>query len=141
VSVYYMNEGAFELPDALRDRTTHVVEMVEDGHDLTLVVVRAPLPEGKSLRQVAQLRVLDEHTRLSGYGVLAERESAWAGVPALEMASRWRHEGRIIYQQQAHLVVGSVWIYFALSAPMDGRATADAWFDRMRETIRLRVEG
>jgi len=138
VSIYYMNEGAFELPDVAADRTTHVIELREGGHDLTLVVVRAPLPEGQSLRQVAQLRVLDEHARLSGYQVLGERETSWAGVPALETASRWRHEGRAIYQQQAHLALGATWIYFALSTPLEGKDTADAWFERIRESLRLR---
>lgn len=134
--VYYMNEGAFELPDAgVWDRTTHVLE---GPNEQTLVVVRAPLAEGKSLRQVAQLRVLDEMTRISGYSVLEERETAWAGVPVLEILSRWRHEGRAIYQRQAHLVLGGTWMYLALSAPMDVRAEADAWMDRVRDTLRLR---
>jgi hypothetical protein len=139
VSVYYMNEGAFELPDAaVTDRTTHVIEAREGDHDLTLVVVRAPLPAGKSLRQIAQGRVLDEMARLSGYSVLAEREVAWAGVPALELTSRWRHEGRAIYQQQAHLALGGVWIYFALSTPFEGRTAADTWFEQIRDSLRLR---
>jgi hypothetical protein len=141
VSVYYMNEGAFELPDAaVNDRTTHVVEARDGEHDLTLVVVRSPLPEGKSVRHVAQLRVLDELARLSGYAVLGEREASWAGVPALEFTSRWRHEGRAIYQQQAHLALGATWIYFAVSTTFEGRAAADAWFERIRESLRLRSD-
>ena len=137
--VYYMNEGAFELPDAsLKDRTTHVIEVTPDGHELTLVVCRATLPEGKSLRQVAQIRILDELSRLSGYTVLEEREASWAEVPALEFTSRWRHEGRAFYQQQAHLVLGGTWTYFALSTPFESRAAADAWFQRIRESLRLR---
>jgi hypothetical protein len=145
VSVYYMNEGAFELPDAaVTDRTTHVIEARSSSHppdhDLTLVVVRAPLPAGKSLRQIVQGRVLDEMARLSGYSVLAEREVPWAGVPALELTSRWRHEGRAIYQQQAHLALGGVWIYFALSTPFEGRTAADTWFEQIRESLRLRSD-
>jgi hypothetical protein len=141
VSVYYMNEGAFELPDApATDRTTHVIQTTVGGHELTLAVVRTRLPEGKSLRQVAQHRVLDEMELLSGYSVLEEREASWAGVPVLEIASRWRHEGKVVYQQQAHLVLRGTWIYFALSTPSDGRAAADAWFSRIRESIRLRSE-
>jgi hypothetical protein len=137
-----MNEGAFELPDAASsDRTTHVVTVEEEGHELTLVVCRSPLPAGKSLRQAAQGRVLDEMARLSGYTVTDERESSWAGVPTLEITSRWRHEGRAFHQRQAHLAPGSVWIFFALSAPFAGRAGADAWFERIRGTLRLRGEG
>ena len=138
VSTYYMNEGAFELPEILHDRTTHLVEIREGGHDLSLAVVRAPLPEGQSLRQVVEARVLDEQARLSGYKRLDERESSWAGVPALETTSRWRYEGRAIYQQQAHLVVGGTWIYFALSAPLEAKDAVDARFEHLRDSLRLR---
>ena len=141
MSAYYMNEGAFELPDViLKDRTTHVLETEDGGHSLTLVVVRSALPEGKSLRQMAQLRVLDEMGRLSGYTVLAEREASWSGLPALEFASRWRHEGRVIYQQQGHLALGAAWIYLALSAVVEAQPVVDTWFARIRETFRLRSD-
>ena len=137
-----MNEGAFELPAAaVTDQTTHVVEARQGEHTLTLVVCRAAQPAGKSLRQLAQGRVLDEMARLAGYSVLAEREASWDGVPALEIGSRWRHEGRAIYQQQAHLSLGGRWIFFALSTPFEGRAAADAWFDQIRESLRLRSDG
>ena len=138
---YYMNEGAFELPDVdFRDRTTHVLEADVGGHSLTLVVVRSTLPEGKTLRQMAQLRVLDEMQRLAGYTVLAEREASWSGQPALEFASRWRHEGRVIYQQQGHLALGATWIYLALSACFEAQAVVDTWFEHIRETFRLRSD-
>ena len=141
MSVYYMNEGAFELPDVdLKDRTTHVLEAEDGGQSLTLVVVRSTLPEGKTLRQMAQLRVLDEMGRLPGYTVIAETETSWSGLPALEFRSRWRHEGRVIYQQQGHLGLGATWIYLALSAVLEAQAVVDAWFDRIRETFRLRSD-
>ncbi len=133
-----MNEGAFELPEILRDRTTQLVELRDGGHELTLAVVRAPLPEGQSLRQMVEARVLDEQARLSGYKRLDERESSWAGVPALEATARWRFEGRAIYQQQAHLLVGGTWICFALTAPFDAKDAVDARFDQLRDSLRLR---
>ena len=139
-----MNEGAFELPDAaVEDRTTHVVEAPNGEHSMTLIVCRAPVPVGKSLRQLAQGRVLDEMTRIPGYSVIEERESeglAWDGMPVLEVTSRWRHEGRAIYQQQAHLSLGSVWMYFALSTVFEARAKADAWLDQIRGSLRLRSD-
>ncbi len=136
-----MNEGAFELPLApITDRTTHVLEVQQGEHMLALVVVRSPQPAGKTLRQLAQGRVLEEMTRLSGYSVIEEREASWNGVPVLEIASRWRHEGRAIYQQQGHLSLGSVWMYFALSTVFEARAKADAWLDRIRGSLRLRSD-
>ncbi len=141
MAVYYMNEGAFDLPAgaAVRDWTTHVVQVRQGEHDVKLAVCRAHLPEGKSLRQLSQGRVLDEMARLPGYSVLDEREASWAGVPVLEYTSRWRHDERAYYQQQAHLALGGVWLFLAASASFDGRAAVDAWFDQIRESFRLRA--
>lgn len=141
MSAYYTNESAFELPDAVvTDRTTHVIEARQGEHTLTLAIVRGPHPEGKSLRQLAQGRVLDEMARLPGYHVLGEQEASWDGSVALEIASRWRHQGRVIYQQQAHLTIGGRWVYYALTASVEAQAKADAWFDLIRRSFRLRSE-
>ncbi len=142
MAVYYMNEGAFDLPAgaAVRDWTTHVVQVRQGEHTVTLAVCRAHLPAGKSLRQLAQSRVLDEMARLSGYSVLDEREASWAGVPVLEYTSRWRNEGQAFYQQQAHMALGGTWLFLAASTPIEGRTAADAWFDQIRESFRLRSD-
>jgi hypothetical protein len=139
VPIYYMNEGSFELPGvAIADRTTHVVETKHPDHDVTLVVCRSAFPAGKSVRQLARGRVLDEMTRLAGYTVLEEREALWAEVPAVELTSRWRHEGRVFYQQQAHLGLTDTWLFFAMSAPIEHRAPCDAWFEQIRSSLRIR---
>ena len=136
-----MNEGAFELPAvAMTDRTTHVVEVKRGPHPLTLVVCRFPLLAGKSLRQVAQLRVAEEMDRLDGYSIVAEGDAAWDAVPALEFTSRWRHDGGVVYQRQAYLALGGRWLLFALSTAFEGRAGADAWFEQIRESVRLRSD-
>ncbi len=135
-----MNEGAFDLPDDMEvvDRTTHFVRVHRQGHDLTLVVARAHLPPGGTLRQVADARVLDEASRLSGYQVVREAASSWDGCPAIEITSTWRHEGRAIYQHQAHFAQGSRAMHLALSTSADGSAAADAWFEEIRGSLRLR---
>jgi hypothetical protein len=137
---YYMNEGAFDLPDGIEadDRTTHVVQVRRQGFELTLVVVRAPLPPGKTIRQIADARVLDEAARLSRYQVLGDIETSWDGCPAVEITSTWRHEGRTIHQRQAHFALGSRAMHFALSTSLDGRAAADEWFEEIRASLRRR---
>jgi hypothetical protein len=141
VSTYYMNWAAFELPDPAADRTTHVVELPHPRHPgITLVIYHEDFPAGKTLTDLVAARVADETIRLAGYGVLERTETEWAGQPALEVASRWRHEGRAIYQRQAHLAVGSTWTSFALIGPVEAREICDAWLDGVRQSLRLRSD-
>lgn len=140
---YYMNEGAFELPpeETFVDRTVHVLEAKHPQHgDVALVVRRIPFPEGKTLRELVQGRVDAEKAQLSGYAIVEEIEAAWGGAPALEIASRWRHEGKVLYQRQAHFALDATWMSFSVRSPLESRAACDGWLAEIRESVRLRDE-
>lgn len=76
VGSFYMNEAMFDLPDAgFVDRTvTNLVGTSPSGVDVLLVVERRPLPENKSLQQIAAEHGRDAMKRLFGYKVIFERE-------------------------------------------------------------------
>lgn len=139
---YYANWAAFELPDArCTDRTTHLVEIDHPDHPgVQLVVYRGDFPEGKTLRQLVAGRVAEEMARLDGYGVIESVEVAWADAPAVEITSRWRHDGKAFYQRQAHLVVEDAWTYFALSGPFTSREVIDGWLAKIRASLRVRSD-
>lgn len=139
---YYTNEAAFDLPDiGFADRTTHLLELIQPaGEEIALVIVRDAMPAGKTLRELVASRVADEMVRLKGYTILETREAAWSTAPAVEVASRWRHEGAAIYQRQAHLALEDQWLYLALSAPFARRARCDEWMEEIRTTLRLRSD-
>jgi hypothetical protein len=141
VSTYYMDEGAFDLPGiGFEDHTTHHLEATIPGQGTVgLVVYRARLPGGKSLRELVKDHTAEEGKRLSGYAVLEQQDAAWAEAPAIEVASRWRHEGKVIYQRKAHLAVGDTWMFFALSGPFEAREACDGWLAQIRTSIRLRT--
>jgi hypothetical protein len=130
---YTMNFGSFDLEGAtFVDRTTHVLELTHPDHEsAALVVFRAPLPEGKTLREVVAKRVADEMVRLSGYAVLHDADVEWDGRPARDVSSRWRSDGRVIYGRQAHVTLDGTWIAFAMSAPFESRDACDAWLDEI----------
>jgi hypothetical protein len=142
VPTYYTNWAAFELPDVpFVDRTTHCVEIIDPAHPgVLLVVVRADFPAGKTLRELAAGRVAEEMAQIKGYAVLANEETEWAGTPAFEICSRWRHEGRAVYQRQAHLALGDSWTYFSVSGPLDHRDACDAYLGRLRRTFQPRTD-
>lgn len=140
---YYTNWAAFELPDVpFFDRTTHCVELDDPAHPgVVLVVVRADFPPGKTLRALCAGRIAEEMARMKGYAVLANEDADWAGTPAIEVSSRWRHDGRAIYGRQAHLALGDSWTYFSVSGPLDSRDACDALLDRLRRTLQPRADG
>lgn len=137
---YYMNDGAFELPDLpFTDRTIHYLESkLPGGGDVGLVVRRAPMPVGKSLRELVEGLIKDEARELMGFSVLANEDATWADEPAIEVSSRWRSDGKVVYQRKAHVVLNDTWVYFALTAPFEARASCDAWLAEVRASLRLR---
>jgi hypothetical protein len=137
---YAMNEGYFDLPSrGFVDRTVHVFEASLGGDDeLGLLVCRTPIPPGRTLRDVVIEHVKHEAKRLAGYAILEERELRWADSPAIEVLGRFRHEGRVVYQRQAHLAALGTWMLFAVSAPFEHRELADTSLDQVLETLVLR---
>ena len=139
----HLQDGYFELPEVgFVDRTVHVFEAPIGGDDeLGLLVCRSVFPAGKSLREVVTAHVKHEGARLAGYAVLDEREGMVAGVPAIEIFARFRHEGGLVYQRQAHLAAPGTWLFFASSAPYARRDGCDAVMDAVLETFVLRELG
>ena len=143
MATYYTNEGGFDLPDVgFEDRTVHVFEApIREGDELGLIICRTKMPEGKSLRDVVAAHVTHEAKRLGGYSILDEREVLRAGVPAIEVCSRWRHEGKVVYQRQAHLAAPGLWILFAMSAPLVDREACDRHMEHVLTSFRLHDAG
>src|SRR5215472_7603061 len=131
MAVYHLDEGAFDLPDlGFQDRTVHTLEArIAGGKELGLLVARAEIPLGKSLRDLVAEHLLNEAKRLGGYSILDEQESVIAGVPAIEVRSRWRHAGTVFYQRQAHLVALHTWLIFAMTTPLSAQAIGDESMD------------
>jgi hypothetical protein len=139
MAAYYMNEGSFDLPDmGFVDQTTHVFEAALKGDSsLGLIVCRTPMPEGKSLRDLVAAHVTHEAKRLSSYRIVEEAETTRAGAPAIEIRSRWRHDGKAVYQRQAHLAANATWLLFGMSAPIEEQALCDQAMERILATLTL----
>jgi hypothetical protein len=138
MSIYYTNEGAFEL-DGFTDHTVHALDTtLPDGKRLTFVASRNKIPVGKSLRDMVTDYIKQQATRLSGYAVIEQWDDEWAGAPAIEVRARWRHEGGVLYQRQTHFAVLDLCLFFGMTAPLDQQKTCDARMEQVRQTLRLR---
>lgn len=139
-STYYMNEGALELGGlAFRDHTVNRFEARHAEHgEIALVVVRGQMVEGESLRDAVTKHVILTARSVDGYALLDERDTEHAGAPALEVDARYRHEGQVIYERQAHLGLPVGWMYFAASGPLRSREVCDALLASVLSTLRTR---
>ena len=134
---YYINEAVFALPDReFVDRTVHVLEAkLPDDDAIGLLVLRRPIGEHKTLRDLVKDHVDDDAKRLSGFTVIDQAESTVAGAPAILVRSRWRHSGKVLYQRQAHLAVNWTWLLFAVTGPLLDSAACDDTFDSVLSTL------
>src|SRR5262249_35816332 len=138
MSTYYMNEGAFEL-DGFTDHTVHALDTtLPSGKRLTFVASRNKIPDDKSLRDLVAEYVKDQAKRLSGYIVIDQRDGEWAGVPAIELRARWRHDGGVLYQRQAHFATLDGSLFLGMTGPLDEQEACEAAMERVRSSLRLR---
>jgi hypothetical protein len=142
MSTFVMNWAAFEVSTAeVVDRTTYSVEIRHPDHEkIRLVVWHLHAPPDKTVRELAASRVAEEMLRHEGYSALENREVPWCGGPAIEISSRWRHEGAVYYQRQVHFVMNGLWRSFSLGGPLASRAACDDWFEQIRTSLRVRPE-
>lgn len=142
MATYFTNEGAFDLPEVgFTDRTVHLFEATDEAGDLGLMIVRTNMPEGKSLRELVEAHIIDEAKKLGGFKILEQREAFWAGVPAIEICSRWRSDGQVMYQRQVHLAAQGLWLLFASTAPLAEQVACDKIMDHVLTSFRLHSAG
>lgn len=137
---YYLHDGAFHLPDVgFVDRTVHVFEAPQpDGQRLELVVTRTKIPAGRSLRDVVAAHVSGEGDRLDGWAVLARADAEVSGAPAIDVRARFRRDGSVVYERQAHVAAYGAWLFFAMRAPIALREACDVHMDGLLASVRLR---
>jgi hypothetical protein len=139
---YYLNEALFELADGpLVDKTVHGLEAkLASGKTLGVLVHRRPVEGGKGVRELVDENVALNEKRLSAFAVLDEAEASVGGLPGILVRTRWRHEGTIFYQLQAHVAFAGNLLIFAVSGPIAEQAVCDATFDSLLQTLTWRTD-
>jgi hypothetical protein len=138
---YYMHDAAFHLPDAgYVDRTVHVLESKLPGGSLRLELFRSKIPAGRTLREIASAHLAHEAQRLEGFHVLGRTDVSIGGAPAIDVAARFRRDGGVVYQREAHVAAHGAWLVFVMTAPLAEREACDAHMAGVLATARLRDE-
>jgi hypothetical protein len=142
VSAYYVDEASMELPGGLEyvDRSVNLVEVPgADGTQLALMIERAPIPVGKSLREVVLERREKSERELRGYTILDEGERVIDDVPALTTRARWRHAKGPIYNAEVHVALDGRAVTFAASCRWQHAEACDRWLEALVSSIRFRT--
>lgn len=136
-----MNEAAFALPEGdLTDKTAHTLEhRLPGGGTLEIVVLRRPMEVGKTLRESVDGYIASSEKRMSGFSVLESADTAVAGASAIQVRSRFRHDGKVIYQIQAHVILDGTWMLLVVTAPLTDQAACDQAFDNIRQSFTWRT--
>lgn len=140
MTVYYVNEAAFELPwDGATDRSVNVFEKIlDDDNHLSVSVQRGAYERGETLEAVI-VKQLDKANRsLRSHEILGRRDLDVGGRAAVDVAARWRSEKSVIYTRQCVVDTGAGWILFASNAPIAFRGDADAGLERVLGSLRMR---
>ena len=138
---FYMNEAAFDLPDAdITDGTVNeLVFHAADGASFSLTVHRQPIGPSETLASLVAANLERAQRALSSHAVLFQREIEVAGVPGIELAVAWRGEQSMLYTRQVHLALHGAWLVFAGNAPLAARAECDALLGRVLASFRPRT--
>ena len=142
MGTYYVNEAVFEVPEGLVDRTVNVLEgETPAGGELGLLCVRTRLAAGSTLREVVAAHLEGERRALRAWELLGEEEAEIDGAPAIRIRARWRADGGMVFQEQAHVAAGASWLLLSANGPLEERAFVEATMERALSTLRLREEG
>jgi hypothetical protein len=141
VSVHYVNEAVFELPDlGFVDLTVHVLETMDPEDPFSITVLRKALGPDVDLATAVAAHVDHQGRAMSRHRVLARRDIELGGVPGLELEVSWRHGAEQRYQLQAHLDVAGIWLLVTGTAPLDRQAECAARMRVVLDSLRLRSD-
>ena len=137
---YYMDEASFDLAETFVDKTIHALEStLPGGQKLAVFVHRRPIEGGKSLRELVDDNIALNEKRLSAYAVLDEARADVGGLPGIVLRTRWRLDGAMFHQRQAHVAVEGKLVALAVTTPLAEQAACDETFDSILETITWRT--
>lgn len=135
-----MNEAAFDLPEVkFSDQSVTYLETNAGPEGRAAILVeRNPVDSKRGLTDLASAHVNDARKRLRGYEIIEQSERDLAGVPAIEVRSKWRDDDGMVYTRSVHVLLGDMHMVLSTEGALEGRPLCDATFDHVLETFRFR---
>ncbi len=105
---YQLQEGSFELPAPLKDKSLNVFVLNDEGaNDYNLVISRADAGGDRTAQAVAQRLEAELGKALAAFQLIHRQDRTLDAHPAVELAYRWNNNGvRMVQRQTCVLVCG-----------------------------------
>ena len=105
---YQLQEGSFDLPTPLKDKSLNVFALNDEGaNDYNLVISRADAGGDRTAQAVAQRLEAELGKALAGFQRIHRQDWILDAHPAVEVAYRWNNNGvRMMQRQTCVLVCG-----------------------------------
>ncbi len=138
---YFATLVSFDLPDdvPIHDRTVQLLEITRGAVPLALTIETAPLRRDAPFDRVVRDGLDARRCAVPGLVLLSEQEREADGVSVLDYRLRFRGEGGLAYERQAHLTTAGRHLTVAISSSMEDATYADSWFEHTLRTMRLRA--
>ena len=103
---YRMQEGSFELPEALKDKSLNVFALNDEGrNEFNLVISRADAGGDKTAQELAQRLMAELGKALAGFQLIHRQDTTVDTHPAVELAYSWNNNGVRMTQRQTCVLV------------------------------------
>ncbi|THJ31583.1 DUF1795 domain-containing protein [Lampropedia aestuarii] len=98
---YIVNEGNFDIPDGLTDKTVNML-MTPDGQHVSYTMTRDKLQEGESLQDFINRQLKELSRQVSKFNELERLETPFANSPqpGWDIKSFFKQNGREFHQRQ-----------------------------------------
>lgn len=140
MGAFFMNEGVFDLPEVdFNDKTVHLLSTkIGPDKEIGLVVCRNRIKGDRSLEDLVHAHLEHEARSLRGFAVLGRSDAECAGLPAVDVSSRYRLKEEMAYQRQVHVVFEATWMMFGATSPLADRGLCDELLTGVVSSFRLR---
>jgi hypothetical protein len=141
MSLYHINEGTFELPDAWVDRTMHIFTPDDtETPDWNIVVSRDKLEAGETLSGYLDKQLAEMPKALSRFRLISNEEIAVGDIPARQVVSTWIGDGGTVRQKQVVFAVKGQSLVFTFTVLERAYQKYETILDDFLQTFALRRE-
>lgn len=105
MSLYHINEGTFDLPDAWVDRTMQIFAADDsESPEWNIVISRDKVGDGETVAAYVERQLAEMPKALPRFRLVSNEETTLDGLPAREIVSTWVGDTGTLRQQQVATV-------------------------------------
>lgn len=128
---YAIAEGELEVPDDWIDASTTTLVYDHPEGPVKLIAVRRAAAAGATIEDATRQQLTEYRRQLPQFELVHERMTTLAGVPASDVALRFRLSEGPVYHRMVSIVAGDRVLLLATQGPPAQSAAVDALFEQV----------